>query len=207
MQKTAPKAPPPQPGEQAPVRPTNLLRDTPLQAALTARDQFVVKVDARWGTDVLQTLVSPTTAAKFEKVRNRLDLAIEASNAAVTIEDRDAAVETAIATMEVERRGLIAMRDEAVAAGHTPLDPGTHWAFQLHDGTQALAVQTDADARAARRDPRFTGWAIYSMREIGVILSDRSLLGVLDVKAKFPTASIEAIKPAPDWTRGDEVGL
>lgn len=188
MAKSASRA---RPGEE---REPLIHQDSPMTAALKVRDRTVLDYDARWGTDVLQTLVSPETAAKFARVRVRLDEAIRSG-------DED----TAINTMAVEMRGLAAMEAEAIAAGRKPLDPGRCWAFALHDGTQALAVQTDDDARAAVRSPRFKGWAVYSMRAIGVILSDRALLGVLDAKKAFPEAKLEAIKPAPDWKRGDEV--
>ena len=191
----ATKAKRPKPGEDDPMERVSIVhRDGPIEAALRVRDRTVLDYDARWGTDVLQTLVAPETAAKFARVRDRLDTAIRAGD-----------VDTAVNTMAVEMRGLKAMEEEALAAGRKPLDPGRCWAFQLSDGTQALAVQTDDDARAAARSPRFKGWAIYSMREIGVILSDRSLLGVIDAKKAFPDAKLEAIKPAPDWKRGDEV--
>ena len=191
----ATKSPPAKPCAHDPEERVNLIhRDGPIEAALRVRDRTVLEYDSRWGADVLQTLVSPETAAKFARVRDRLDTAIRAGD-----------VDTAINTMAVEMRGLEAMEREAIAAGRKPLDPGRCWAFQLVDGTQALAVQTDDDARAANRSPRFTGWAIYSMREIGVILSDRALLGVIDAKKAFPDAKLEAIKPAPDWKRGDEM--
>lgn len=187
----------PKPGENDPMERVSIVhRDGPLEAALRVRDRTVLDYDSRWGTDVLQTLVSPETAAKFARVRDRLDAAI-----------RENDVDTAINTMAVEMRGLKAMEEESIVAGRKPLDPGRCWAFQLHDGTQALAVQTDDDARAASRSPRFTGWAIYSMREIGVILSERSLLGVIDAKKLFPDAKLEAIKPPVDWRKGDEIGF
>lgn len=207
MQKTAPKtstkktgSPPPE--ERHSIMPRN---DTSLEAALKVRDRTVVEYDARWGTDVLQTLVSPETAARFAKVRNRLDAAIEAHNKAVDANEAQEAADTAITTMAVEMRGLKAMEEEAITAGRKPLQLDRAWAFQLHDGTQAVLVQTDEDARAARRHDRFKGWAIYSIREIGIILSERSLLGVLDAKKAFPEATVEAIKPAVNWKRGDEV--
>jgi len=180
---------------------------TPLEAALRVRDRTVHEYDARWGTDVLQSLVSPETAAKFAKVRNRLDAAIDAHNRAVGADDAQDAADLAISTMAVEMRGLATLEAEAIAAGRKPLDPGRAWAFPLEDGTQALAVQTDDDARAAVRSPRFKGWAIYSMREIGVILSERSLLGVLDLKKTFPESTVESIKPPVNWKRGDEIDL
>lgn len=185
----------PKPGENDPMERVSIVhRDGPLEAALRVRDRTVLDFDSRWGTDVLQTLVSAETASKFARVRDRLDAAIRVGD-----------VDTAINTMAVEMRGLKAMEEEAIAAGRKPLDPGRCWAFKLADGTQGLLVQTDDDARAASRSPRFTGWAIYSIPEIAIIISDRSLLGVLDAKKLFPDAKLEAIKPPVDWRKGDEV--
>lgn len=200
-----PKAPKPgsfDPMERVSIMPRN---DTPLEAALKVRDRTVGEVDARWGTDVLQTLVSPETAAKFAKVRNRLDEAIDLANKSLDQQEVADAVDLAINTMAVEMRGMTKLEEEAKAAGRKPLDPGRCWAFKLVDGTQALLVQTADDARAAARSPRFKGWAIYSIPEIALIISDRSLLGVIDAKKAFPDAKLEAIKSDVDWKRGDEV--
>ena len=191
MAKSSAKATTPQPGEE---RIPLIHQDSAMTAALTVRDRTVIDYDARWGTDVLQTLVSPETAAKFTKVRLRLNEAIRSG-------DED----TAINTMAVEMRGLAKMEEEAITAGRKPLDPGRCWAFQLSEGTQALLVQTYEDARAASRSPRFKGWAIYSIPEIAIYISDRSLLGVIDAKKLFPDAKLEALKPPPDWRKGDEI--
>ena len=186
----------PKPGENDPMERVSIIhRDGPMEAALKVRDRTVLDYDSRWGTDVLQTIVAPKTASKFTTVRDRLDAAIQVGD-----------VETAINTMAVEMRGLEAMELEATEAGRKPLDPGRCWAFQLSDGTQALLVQTYDDARAASRAPRFSGWAIYSIPEIAIIISDRSLLGVIDAKKLFPEAKLEAIKPTPpNWRKGDEI--
>lgn len=176
---------------------TNPFTPTPLDAARAVRDKAVLMMDAKWGVDVLQGLVSPATAAKFAAVCQRRDIAIE--------EGDD---EAAIDAMNVEVRGLAAMDAEAVAAGKQPLKEGRSWATRAVDGTPVLLVQTDDDARAAHASGRFKGYMIYSLREVMAILSDRSLLGVLDIKKTFPSASIEkVVKPPVDWRKGDEVGL
>jgi hypothetical protein len=193
------------PGEERyPILPPG---PTPLEAALRVRDREVLEYDSKWGTDVLLSLATPGTAAKFAKVRNRLDAAIDAHNRAVEAAEAQVQADIAINTIPVELRGLKALEEEAIAAGREPLDPGRYWAFSLPDGTQAVLVQTDDDARAAARSPRFKGWAVYSVREMALMISDRALLGVLDAKKLFSEATLESIKPPVDWKRGDEVGL
>jgi hypothetical protein len=217
------KAPRPEPGDNAPAERISIMpeQDGPLAAALRVRDKTVVEYDARWGTDVLQTLVSPATAALFASVRERLDEAIKAANKAIddankatdaakkaiSLQAHAAALDIAINTMAVEMRGLAKMEKDALAAGRKPLDPGRAWAFKLADGMQAVLVQTDEDARAARRSQRFTGWVIYSVSEMAHILSERSLTGIIDAKKAFPDATVIAVKTPPDWKQGDEVSF
>lgn len=203
------KTTPPEPGDNAPADRISIMPEQagPMAAALRIRDKTVVEYDARWGTDVLQTLVSPATAAKFAAVRERLDRAIDAANDAVTVEAHAAALDIAISTMAVEMRGLAKMEEEAIAAGRKPLDPGRAWAFKLADGMQAVLLATDEDARAARRSQRFTGWVIYSVSEMAHILSERSLTGIIDAKKAFPDAAVIAVKSPPDWKQGDELGF
>ena len=169
-------------------------RDGPLEAALRVRDRTVHDYDRRWGPDVLQTLVSPETAAKFAKVRDRLDNAIRGGD-----------VDTAINTMAVEMRGLKAMEDEALAAGRKPLDPGHRWATRDEDGQPWVFVQTEDDARAAARSGRFTGYQIWSLPEVIRVLKDKSFESVLKAKGMWPEAAVTAVKPPVDWRKGDEV--
>lgn len=201
VQKVSKKTPKPAPQERYSILP----KDGPKEAALRVRDRTVLEYDARWGTDVLPTLVSAETAVRFARVRDRLDAQLKAADEAVDVAAYNEAVDLAVNTMAVEMRGLAKLEEEALAAGRKPLDPGRVWALQLADGTQAAIVQTDADAHALRRAERAKGWAIYSIRELSHLLSERALLGVLDAKKAFPEATVEAVKPAVDWRKGDEV--
>ena len=169
---------------------------TPLEAARAMRDKAVLQMDATWGTDVVQTLVSPATAAKFTAVCLRRDLAIE------TGDDKGA-----IDAMTVEVRGLQKMDEEARTAGHVPLKIDRSWATRGSDGSPWVFVQSEDDARSAARSGRFKGYQIWSLPEVIRILEQNSLTAVLDAKRLFPEAAVTQVKPPVDWTRGDEVGL
>ena len=60
------KKPRAKPGPSAAEERVALIRQpTEVEAVMTVRDRTVLEYDARWGTDVLQTLVGAETAAKF----------------------------------------------------------------------------------------------------------------------------------------------
>lgn len=177
-------------------KPSNPFSPSPFDAALANHDRAILFMDAKWGVDVLPDLVSPETVAKYRRSTTKRDLSIETG-------DDDAA----IAAFGSVVRGLAALDVEATKAGHVPLKVERSWATRAIDGTPVLIVQSNTDARIAHASTRFKGYLIYSLEEIMLIISDRSLLGVLDAKKLFPGATIEKVKPAVDWKQGDEVGL
>jgi hypothetical protein len=178
-------------------KPGNPFQPTPLDAARAIHDKAILIMDAKWGTDVVQTLVSPTTAAKFARWCCRRDEAIEQGDEA-----------TAVTAMENVVRGLKAMDQEATEAGHKPLDPDRSWATRDANGQPWVLVQTDDDARAAARSDRFKGYTIISLREVLAVLNDRSLEAVLKAKQLWPEATVTAVtppKPPVDWLQGDQI--
>ena len=179
----------------APPRiPHNVFPVSPLQAAIHIHDKAVRIMDAKWGTDVVQTLVSPAMAAKFARACQKRDALIEAGDDEGAVDALDNVV-----------RGLQKLDEAATEAGHVPLKVDRSWATRDETGNKFLFVQDEDTARAAHRSGRFDGYLIWSLPEVIRVLSDRSLLGVLDIKAAFPEATVTAVKPPVDWKRGDEV--
>ena len=170
---------------------------TPFEAARAMHDKAVVTMDARWGTDVLPTLVSPELAAKFARVKARMNAAIEAGN------DDDA-----IAAFGSVVRGLSALEEAALAAGHKPLEIERWWSTRAEDGRAYVFVQTEDDARVAARQGRWEGFQIWSLPEVIRVLEDKSFESVLKAKQMWPEAAVVHVgKPPVDWRRGDEVVL
>lgn len=184
--KTTPETP-----EQKPGNPFHQL---PLDAARAIHDKAILLMDAKWGTDVLETLVTPETAAKFSRAKAKRDIAIEQG-------DDEAAI---IAFGNVVR-GLKAMDAEATAAGKVPLKLERSWATRDADGRPWLFVQSEEDTRIAARLDKFKGYQVWSLPEVIRVLQDRSLESVLKAKQLWPEAKVEAVKPPVDWLQGDGI--
>lgn len=167
---------------------------TPFEAARAMHDKAVLLMDAKWGTDVVETLVDPETAARFARAKARMNAAIEQG-------DDEAAIEAFGNVV----RGLKKLDEIATAAGHTPLKPDRSWATRDDDGQPWVFVQTEDDARAAARSGRFTGYQIWSLPEVIRVLKDKSFESVLKAKGMWPEAAVTAVKPPVDWRKGDEV--
>jgi hypothetical protein len=175
----------------------NPLLDTPVEAALEAHDRQQAAMDAKWGTDVLQTLVAPDKAAKFAEIKIQLDLAIKVGVASEVAR---------YAAMII--RALEIMDREAEAAGKVPLKIDRSWATRGPDGKPWVFVQSPEDARVAARLPRWKGYQIWSLPEVIRSLEDKSFEAVLKAKGLWPDAQVEAPRKQPvDWSHGDEVGI
>lgn len=174
----------------------NPLVPTPVEAARLIHDKAVLLMDAKWGTDVLPTLVSPEMGAKFARWCCRRDDAIEAG-------DDDAA----ITAFENIVRGLKAMDEAALAAGREPLQEGQAWPTRAEDGRPYVFLQSAEDARVAARQGRWKGYSIWSLPEVIRVLEDKSFEAVLKAKQMWPEARVEGVqvKPPVDWRQGDEV--
>ncbi len=181
--------------EQPPAKAPHPFQVTPFEAAKAMHDKAVLTMDARWGTDVLPTLVSPELAAKFARVQQRMNAAIEAG-------DDDAA----IAAFGSVVRGLTALDEAATAAGHKPLEIARWWATRAEDGRGYLFTQNEDDARVAARQGRWEGFQIWSLPEVIRVLEDKSFESVLKAKQLWPEAAVVKVaRPAVDWRQGDEV--
>lgn len=175
-------------------KPGNPFQPSPFEAARAVHDKAILIMDAKWGTDVLESLVSPETAARFASAKAKRDAAIEAG-------DDDAAIHA----FGIVVRGLKAMDAEATAAGREPLKIDRSWPTRAEDGTPWVFVQSEEDARSAARSGRFKGYQIWSLPEVIRVLSQQSLVAVLDAKRVFPEASVTAVKEPVDWLDGDRI--
>ena len=181
--------------DRPPERAPHPFQVTPFEAARAMHDKAVLTMDARWGTDVLQTLVSPELAARFARVRVALDAAIEAGDDSTAIEKFGSVV-----------RGLTALEEAALAAGHKPLEIARWWATRADDGRKYLFTQNEDDARVAARQGRWEGFQIWSLPEVIRVLEDKSFESVLKAKGLWPEAAVvKVVKPPVDWRSGDEV--
>ena len=146
-------------------------------------DRLAVEMELKWGCDRLAGLVSPATAARFGSAKAKLDAAIESNRP----------VEVAHAAA-VLLRGWSALDAEAVAGGHTPLEP-TVWPHTAPGGLRVAIVQGNAEAiKTARTNPAMRGVKIYSLDEIGLILEADSNALVNATKHFFPGARVASIK-------------
>ena len=181
--------------EQPPAKAPHPFQVTPFEAARAMHDKAVREMDARYGTDVLQTLVSPELAARFARVKVALDAAIEAGDDSTAIEKFGSVV-----------RGLTALEEAALAAGHKPLEIARWWATRADDGRSYLFTQDEDDARVAARQGRWEGFQIWSLPEVIRVLEDKSFESVLKAKGLWPEAAVVKVaRPAVDWRQGDEV--
>lgn len=176
--------------------PANPWQPTPVEAAIMAHDRAMTEVERRWGVETLQDLVSPETAAKFASACCRRDEAIQS-------DEQDQIIHR----LNVVVKGLAAMEREAEAMGIKPLDAGEVWPASDESGGQWLFCATEAAARQAGKDPRWKGYAIWSMPEVMRVLSENGLEAVLAIKRTFGEAVVTKVKADPDWKKGDEVGL
>lgn len=152
-------------------------------------------MDAKWGTDVLPTIVAPDTAAKFARASCKRDHAIGQGDEAEIV----AALHNVV-------RGLAAMDDAATAAGVVPLKVDRTWPARSETGRAYVFVQSEEDARMAARSERFKGYVILSLPEVMRVMEDTSLEAVLKAKQVFPECTITTPPcPAVDWLEGDEI--
>jgi hypothetical protein len=176
-----------------PDQPATILNPTPVEAAARVHDKATMIMDAKWGTDVLLTLVAPDLAAKFTRAACRRDAAIESGTEEEIIE----ALKNVV-------RGLKVMDEAAVADGRVPLKIDRSWAARADNGQAFLFVQSEEDTRSAARSGRFEGYQIWSLPEVMRVLQQNSLTAVLAAKAAFPEATVATpTKPPVDWLEGD----
>lgn len=178
------------------MEPINSWELTPVEAAMVSHDSVYSEMEGKWGVEVLQRIVNPDLAARFASAKLKLSQAIKDG-------DQDLVVKKAKVVVD----GLKALDAAAEADGRSPLDPGVHMAGTGEDGSMWLICATVEGANSAARDPRWKGYQIWSFGEFIRLAQHHSLEAVLAAKRMYPGAVVERVKPEPDWTKGDEVGL
>lgn len=156
-----------------------------IQAAITELDVYVSGFEKRWGIDRLPELVSVETQQKYWRQVDKLDAAIESS-------DADLVIKYAAGMM----RAYKAMQNEARERGHDELR-GEWFECETADGRVMIVAPSFEEAhKAARERP---GCLIYAMREVAAIICrDEAGRFVNAVKEVFPVATVESVRKPKD---------
>ena len=164
--------------------------------AVAPFDRLAREMDDKWGINRLPELVSPETAERYGS-------AIAKLNAALSAADPEEVVKRANVCM----RGLKVMDEEATALGRKP-NSSEWWECEVGDFKFAIVRQIENWPHVKKERPDL---AIYSLREIGIILRAAAQTPfIAQTKAAFPGSEIARITPSklPDtfWQGGgDEI--
>jgi len=156
-----------------------------IQAAMTELDICVAGFEKRWGVDRLPELVSVETQEKYWRQVDKLDSAIEAS-------DADLVIKYSAGMM----RAYKVMENEARERGHNELQ-GTWFEYETPDGrVMIVAPSFEESHKAARERP---GCLIYAMPEVAAIICrDEAGRFANSVKELFPAATVENVRQVED---------
>jgi len=152
------------------------------RAYLDEADQTAAQMETKWGVGRLRLLVSLELREKFDRQRYLLNQAVWHGE----LEE----VRTQSARMI---KAYEFLNRTATEAGHQPLDPMV-WETTSADGTVIAIVPDATHAHRALSDGRRV--AVYSLDEIGRMLSDVNLLQA--AKLVFPGATVTGIKRTID---------
>ena len=160
--------------------------------ALKPLDKVAAEMEAKWGVEHLQSLVSPDLAMRFERARQQLDDAVAADDPELTAQKANALM-----------RGWQKLDAEATAAGH-PVEPDKVWHCE-QDGFAIAVVQNHADGKYAAE-----GHRVFTIDEVTRLIGAK-YREVYEVKGMFPGAEVTKVseigdgKPPVDWEKGDEL--
>lgn len=156
-----------------------------IQAAITELDICVSGFEKRWGVDRLPELVSIETQEKYWRQVDKLNAAIEAS-------DADQVIKYAAGMM----RAYTAMQNEARERGHDELQ-GTWYECETPDGRVLIVAPSFEESHKAARER--LGCLIYAMPEVAAIICrDEAGRFANAVKEVFPVATVEAVRQTKD---------
>jgi len=151
------------------------------RAAVDRLDDIAHAMECKWGVDRLPKLVETTLAGRFAAQAEKLNAALHS--------DRPDAIAAQAAAME---RAWKALDAAAIAAGHQPLAPMI-WETVIPSTGEIIAiVRTAEEASAVARD---RNGAVYTLAEVAVAI-DAFGDQVRAVKARFPGASVTAVRPS-----------
>ena len=156
--------------------------------ALKPLDRVVREMEAKWGIEVLPSLVSPKMAARFEMARRHVDDAVRSN-------DPEAVAKKVAALM----RGWLILDTEAEKAGNRP-DEDKVWHVEA-DGWPIAICRTEKDLKGAAE-----GHRVFTLDEVARLLQAH-YRGVLEAKKHFPASKVEsvAVDSDFDWSKGDEI--
>ncbi len=151
------------------------------QAAVDRLDEIAHAMERKWGIDRLSRLVDPALAARFHAQADKLNEALRSERA-------DAIVAQG-AAME---RAWNALDAAALTAGAEPI-AATVWETVIPSTGEIIAiVRTAEEASAVARE---RNGAVYTLAEVAVAI-DAFGDQVRAVKARFPGASVKAVRPS-----------
>jgi hypothetical protein len=161
-----------------------------IQAMVDGLDQLALAMERKWGVGRLRLLVSDFLRAKFDEQKDRFDAAIAAG------EENHVAVQ-----VEGMRRAWAALDRAAHDAGAQPLAPQVWECVLPSTGEVISLVRSAEEAHHVAREGR-----VFTTAEVAILIEALGD-GVLDVKQRFPGATVTGIrkKPPIDWARGDEI--
>lgn len=166
-------------------------------AATAVLDRVASEMERKWGVGRLQTLVAPDLAARFARAEEQCDEAISSGDVALAT-SKAAAV----------ARGWYALDAAARDAGHKPNDVGKVWCVSMPERAYVVCL-TNSDVGAA--GAQYPGHTAVSVQELLRLLqATEAGMFLSAIKGNFPGATLDAIrppptKPAPDWSKGDEI--
>ena len=161
-----------------------------VQAMVEGLDQVAIAMERKWGVDRLRLIVSDSLRAKFDEQKDRLDAAIQSG------EER-----------------YVAAQVEGMKRAWSALDRAAHDAGEQAARTRSLGMRAALDRRGrvaranrGRGPPRRPRVRVFTTAEVAILI-DALGDGVLDIKHKFPGATVTGVRrKAPvDWERGDDI--
>lgn len=164
-----------------------------MQDALHQYDRAATAMEAKWGIDRLPWLVEQGLRGRFEAQMDKLNEAIESQQ---DVEHQ----------VSVTLRGLAALEQAAIAAGHKPLT-GDYWEAQMDDGKVLAITRNGYEAGKVAKEHR--EMVVYSVDEIAAIVSGwrKDKAGqVADIaKAMWPGAAVEKVRTRTEKELNDEI--
>jgi len=164
-----------------------------MQDALHHYDREVKAIELKWGVDRLPWLVDEALRGRFEAQMDRLNEAI----------DKMQDVEHQVS---VTLRGVEAMVNAAIAAGHKPLT-GEYWEAAMPQGQVLAITRNEYEAGKVKAENR--SMMVYTISEIAVIIEQwqRDKAGQLSNAAKemWPGATVERVSIAKKELIDDDI--
>lgn len=165
-----------------------------IAAAIVPTDAAAREAEKKWGVARLESLVSEGTLLNWQRGFAMYSAAIGRNNA-----DEVTRLAPKI------KQAILAMDQEAEAAGHEPLSP-TAWEAPLKDGRVLVVTRTFAEASALQGATDGRDRVVWTMEELANVLP--SLEMIYTAKTVFPGAKVRSsVKKAEsfahDWSTND----